>query len=156
MSTGIIPAEPVIELSVGAPVLRISSAMAHRWCDRGVDRLEEWKASAGGAQKALYIAVKGAANIGMPMIGSFVGALADTGFLPPLPPRPRHSDPIVYLARYVADVLPYLAARAPWELVADPATGEVHDLLWGGVSMTADLGHTPAVVVESLPEEASK
>lgn len=134
-------AASAIVLHVTAPTLCIPVALAQAWCEGGITRLEAWKEQAGGAQLAVYTAFKGVVNLGMPMIAGLLDSVVSAGVLPPLPARPRHSDPILYLARYIAHALPTAAARAPWTLVADPATGRVSDLEWGGVSLTADL-HT--------------
>lgn len=154
MSQQLVPvsAAPVITICAGAQVLRLPVAQLAERGASALSALDRWKRAAPGAQLAVYGTVKTAANVMLPWLPAILAPAVNAGLLPPLPERPRHSDPIAYVLGYIVAALPWAMARGEWRLAVDE-TGNVTGLDWTGAGGLgggggSDTSTAPASVVE--------
>lgn len=108
-------AEREIVVHVGAQTVRMPTAVMMGWTRELLQGITNWQATAGPQEQLMYTALKTAANFAMPIIRKAL----ENPLLPPMPPRPRHSDPITYLIAYFQLASPYLLSQGEFTLDID-------------------------------------
>lgn len=111
-----------IVLHVGSQTVRVPARRVAELLARGVDSFEGHVATASGVWAMAY----GLAKQGVTLLWPFLpGVLSGFLGLPvTLPKRPRHTDPIPFLARHLIETVMPFAGIAELTLRVDPA-GEV-------------------------------
>ena len=106
----------VLTLMVGGQAIpfTISSELLSYGFYHMVHAVDEWR-KADGRMDATYLAIQTALALLMPKIRRDLEANG----APPLPPRERRGDPVLYLANYICGLLPQLAAQTAWVAEAD-------------------------------------
>jgi hypothetical protein len=135
---------------IGAQTIRVPTSLLIDHGRRVLEDLETFKARADGRQLAMYLALKGALNLLIPILREVLKGGEAAG-IPPLPKRERHTDPVQYLLGYCHAFLPHVLSKGEFTLDVDE-DGQMQSLDWSYLNEIR-AANEPLVIDEAAADE---